>query len=167
VVEPDQTDIIRLLDAGRDALLASLEGMSGESAARKPHEGWSVLECVEHCAITEERLLHAMIHLSKPAGRTDRSAFEHLIITRATRRSRKVDAPDYVRPAGRFADVPSALAAFHESRRRTLDYIRQAEGDLRDRTVMHPIGEVTVREGLLLLAMHPARHALQIRELRS
>jgi len=70
-------------------------------------------------------------------------------------------------PTGRFATLTDAVARFRELRAHTIEFVAACRADLRDVEVPHPIGGlVTGQECLALLAIHPARHAAQIREVR-
>jgi hypothetical protein len=96
----------------------------------------------------------------------DRSR-EQEIIRRATNRSQKIGAPETVRPGGKFATLSEALEHFERSRARTIQYVESCNSDLRAVAATHPVlGKATGQEFMLILALHPARHALQILELR-
>ena len=96
----------------------------------------------------------------------DRSR-EQRLISGATDRNRKIPAPDRAKPAGKFATLGEALEHFERSRARTIEYVQSCEGDLRAVTAVHPVlGPATGQEFMIILALHPARHALQILEAR-
>jgi len=82
-------------------------------------------------------------------------------------RSRKIAAPPGVRPHGHFASPAEAVKHFRESRERALAYTRDCTEDLRRLFTPHPLlGEIDCYKCLLLLALHPARHAAQIEEIK-
>jgi hypothetical protein len=90
---------------------------------------------------------------------------ERLIPVRGRNRSFHLEAPEMVRPAGRYATLAAATEAFLTARRRTLRYVEDCHHDLRARMTTHPLlGTVNCWENLLMMAMHPGRHAAQIRE---
>jgi hypothetical protein len=164
----DRDKCLALLAQGRTALLDSVSGISEEQAAMRPDPNrWSVLECVEHVAITEDRLLRFLTSQPRPAPSSDEPSREELFMRLAADRGRKFKAPDFVQPTGRFDSLAVALDEFLQARARVADYIERCPDDLRARGSVHPaIGPVTGQEFFVILALHPARHAEQIRELR-
>ena len=161
-------ELIEKLTASRDAYLAALAGVTEEQAAVKPSDGgWSILECAEHVAIAERNLLHRLVSTSTPLTAGPQRNLEAIILARGADRTRKFDAPQPARPTGRFATLDEARAAFQKERAQAIAWLEACAVDLRLRSVEHPaFGPVTGYEMVLFAAMHPVRHALQIRELR-
>jgi uncharacterized damage-inducible protein DinB len=164
----DREQLLRLLTASRKKLMESAEGLSDEQARLRPAEDrWSILECVEHVALVEDVMFSAvttkMVAAEPPADRSR----EQEIISRATDRNRKIAAPETVRPEGKFATLSQALEHFERSRARTIEYVENCNSDLRAVAATHPVlGRATGQEFMLILALHPARHSLQILEAR-
>lgn len=165
--ETEKREILGRLREGHQVLLDAVAGISEADAARKPpSEGWSVLEIVEHLGASEAILLH-QLRQAVPAGesREDRARearFEGL----ALNRERKIEAPEPVRPSGACGSLAEALQRFEVVRGQTLTYVEEFEGDLRSCLVQHPLiaRPVNCYEMLLLMALHPRRHAAQIVE---
>ncbi len=163
----DRDELLEKLNSGREALLASLEGVTEEQAAVKPATGWSILECVEHVAIVEENLRRRLTEQSSKADDELPRRREAVIVARAADRSRKVPAPEPAHPRGRFPSLSAAVESFCGSRQQTIAYISSCQEDLRRLKMEHPlIGAVSGQEMLLMMIGHPFRHAAQIRELR-
>ncbi len=78
------------------------------------------------------------------------------------------EAPDPVRPGSGSTTLAEAVEEFKAARRETLEFVDDFRGDLRWRAAQHPLiaRPVNCFEMLLLMAMHPRRHALQIAEIR-
>lgn len=167
--EREKTDILQLLEQGSSAMLAALAGFDEAAAARRPGpERWSALECAEHVAVVEETLLRLVSSAEAAAEPTTGRGREALIVRVGADRSRRIDAPERVRPTGRYATLAEAVSAFQLARAETLRFVASCTEDLRGRSMDHPrLGRVTAQEGLLLLAMHPARHARQVAEIRA
>jgi len=74
--EADRLQILRELQAGRNALGQALSEVDDKLAKRKPsHEAWSILECVEHMIQSERYLLtrlHAADLVEKPFEKSRR-----------------------------------------------------------------------------------------------
>jgi hypothetical protein len=167
--EHERHAMIESLNNGRDVLLISIRGVPDNLAIKRPSpERWSVLECVEHVAVAEEYLL-AQIVASK---RCDVSAInkkrEAAIQERGLDRTRRIDAPDVAKPTGRFDMLQSAVQHFLLCRERTIQFVGDCTDDPRAMLTEHPIiGRVNCYEMLLMMALHPQRHAKQIEDIRA
>ncbi|MBZ5591288.1 MAG: DinB family protein [Acidobacteriia bacterium] len=154
---------------GRDAVFLAITGLTDAQLRFKPQpESWSIADCVEHLAVTED-LLFALV--TKGAPNPDGMPLDPVkdgrFSTAVVDRSRKFAAPPGVRPHGHFASTAEAVAHFRENRERTLAYARDCTQDLRRLFTPHPLlGEIDCYRCLLLLALHPARHAAQIAEIK-
>jgi uncharacterized damage-inducible protein DinB len=168
MTEQDKQVILASLEKGSAELYAALEGVTEELAERVPGVGgWSVLQCVEHVA-TVEAVLFSLIQGAQPAdGATVHAQREAMILARGADRTNKRESPEAALPQGRFATLQEALKSFQASRARTVEFIRANEEDLRARVAVHPLmGPLNCHEFLLLMAVHPARHARQIEEIQ-
>ena len=165
----DKKDIERALQEGLDALEEALRGIEEESAHMKPRpEAWSVVDCVDHIALTEEALF-SRLEEAKPSDRSHADPARELRFRDlALNRARRIDAPDPVLPRRESQTFAQALEAFHAVRRRTMAFVHDFNGDLRSSLTMHPLitRPVNCYEMLLLMSFHPARHAQQITEIR-
>jgi hypothetical protein len=153
----DREQLLRLLTASRKKLLESAEGLTDEQAKLRPADDrWSILECVEHVGLVEDGMFATVTtKLAPPETPIDR-AREQKIISSVTDRSRKFGAPEFVKPAGKFTTLAEAI-----------DYVEKTDQDLRALAGPHPaLGQATGQELMIVLALHPARHALQILEAR-
>lgn len=164
----DREQLLRFLNASRKKLIESTEGLTEEQVKlRSAEDRWSVLDCVEHTALVEDGMFHTLTTKMVPAETAHDRSREQTFIRGTTDRSRKLDAPDGVRPAGKFATLADAIAHFESSRARTIEFVSTCELDLRGQTVSHPrLGTMSGQEFMIILALHPARHALQILDVR-
>jgi hypothetical protein len=164
----DREQILRLMAESDAALVAAATGVSDEDARRRPEpERWSALECVEHVVLVEDAMFARISVHSTPGVPAAESQREKLILRGMTNRERKFAAPEPAEPAGRYSSLAEALQEYRKRRARTVAYVGQYQGDPRNRTTLHPaLGPVSCQEMFLMLALHPARHALQIREAR-
>ena len=163
----DRKQILRLIAESDAALVGAVAGVSDGDARRRPEpERWSVLECVEHVVLGDDAMFARVSAHSTP-GAPPGERREELILRGMTNRERKFAAPEIARPTGRFSSLPEAIEGFCQHRRRSVAYVEQYQEDPRNRTTVHPgLGPISCHEMLLALALHPARHALQIREVR-
>ena len=162
----DRDQLMASLNAGRAELLAAVEGMTDEqAAAQPPGGGWSVLENAEHVAIAEKMLLRLLKTRSVAVEEELSREREAVLYERLAARGRKVEAPKFVRPSGRYATLGEAVEAFLSAREHSVKWLESCDFDLRRRTVEHPLaGQVSAYELILIMAAHPARHARQIQE---
>ena len=154
---------------GRDALLRAIEGLSEEQQRFKPQpEAWSIADCVEHVAVVEDFLFALVTHGAvNPNGISLDPAKDERMAAAVVDRRRKVAAPPAMRPAGFFPSVADAAARFRESRERSIAHFGNCQDDLRRLFMIHPVlGEIDCYRCLLVLALHPARHAAQIEEIK-
>jgi hypothetical protein len=163
-----KAEMLTDLKSGRSVLLEAAGGFTEELASRRPAPGkWSALECVEHVAATEKYLfvqIEAAHAADSPMVNERREA---AIVARGTDRSNPFPAPEMVQPKGRFATLAEAMACFSAARDRTIIYVDSSSCDLRAMLTTHPlIGTVNCHEMLLIMAVHPRRHAKQIEEIR-
>ncbi len=170
MTETEKREILDALAAGRDELGEALRGVDEREAARTPQSGgWSILGCVEHLAVTEQYLLSRLV-----AGwRADRShenrEIEAVIRARALDRTRRIECPEQALPRGRCASLNEALSCFDAARAETARFVESFEDDPKWWITDHPLTSrpVNCYEMLLMMALHPARHARQIAEIRS
>ena len=87
---------------------------------------------------------------------------EALIVARGLDRTRPVQSPEVGRPAARFSTLAEAVQSFLTARERTLRFVESCSEDLRAQLSTHPIIRYEV---LLMIAVHPHRHARQIAEI--
>jgi hypothetical protein len=165
----DRELLIERLNAGRDELLAAVEGLTDEQSAKRPVEGaWSPLECVEHVATVETLFLRRLQTQSVDVPEEMSREREPVLYARIATRDRKINGPEIAQPKGRFSTVGEAVEAFQQARAHTLKWLDECPYDLRRRAAEHPaLGPGSVYEMVLILAAHAARHAAQIRECRA
>jgi hypothetical protein len=162
----EKKEILDALHRGRQVFLEALDGITEDLAARRPGPGrWSALECTEHVAVSED-LLFARIMQAKDGAPAVNTAREAGILARGADRSRPGVSPEAVLPTGRFSTLAEAVAHFLASRAETIRFVENCDEDLRSKMTTHPLlGPVNGHETLLLIAVHPLRHAKQIDEI--
>jgi uncharacterized damage-inducible protein DinB len=165
----DRAQMLQLLSESRDNLVGAAAGVSDDQARIRPaQDRWSVLDCAEHVAIVENFLLKVLTTKLSPCAPSEERSREAFFLRSVANRTQKVMAPDMSHPSGRFATLVEALDYFRQSRARAVAFVEQCTLDLRALSAPHPLfGPMTGREFLIILALHPARHAEQIREVRA
>jgi hypothetical protein len=169
----ERAGILKELETGSDALLDAVRGLPEDLAAIWPAPGrWSVVECIEHLAISEDFLLTRIGSSISLTEHSEAAVVSHkreaAILARGADRTNPVISPDVGRPTGRFATLAEAVESFLTTRERTVRLVETCNEDLRSKPMTHPLlGTINCYEALLLIAVHPRRHASQILEIRA
>jgi uncharacterized damage-inducible protein DinB len=166
-MSPDQARIFQMLESSRQEVNAAARSIPAAQASAKPSPGrWSTLDCVEHIAAVEERLLGRLASAERlEEARVDLEKEEKLAAMVADRSSR-ANAPEAVAPNGRFTSVEQALDHFNMVRMRTVQFAEERGADLYLLAGQHPrFGALNGAEMIVFIAAHGRRHAEQIREI--
>lgn len=162
----ERSEIVDVLENSRRELNAAAASLSESQASAAPGPGrWSVLECLEHVIAVEERFLSRLEKAEKTGpARTDKDK-EAELAALVTDRSKRAQAPEPVRPAGRFTCLADALEHFNAVRGRTIRFAQFRAADLYFLAAEHPrFGPRNGLEMLLIISGHAQRHAEQMRE---
>ena len=165
----EKQEIKRVLRDGMDALQDALGAMDEETARMRPQpECWSVLECVEHVRLAEAGLLSRLKEAKPAEGSHEDRGREARFQELALNRTRIIDAPEGVIPNRQGQTLAQTVEALDAARSETLRWVDEFDGDLRSWLTAHPLitRPVNCYEMLLLMALHPRRHAQQITEIR-
>ena len=172
ITDKERQKALDLLVRSRKALVDAVEGVTEQQARWKPSpDRWSILEYVEHLAISDDALVElvqrALQSPARPESDEERRAREQKI--RDTPMPRGVNrAPEALRPSARFASLAEALSAFLAARDRTMEYTRTTKEDLRSHFAPHNVlGPLDSYQWLVGNARHAECHAWHIREIRS
>ena len=99
-----------------------------------------------------------------PAGQTV-SASTGNTESAETTRSRKAQAPEQIRPSGKYATREALVEAFKRSRDRSIGFVQTTHLDLRSHFATHPAaGLLDAYQWMLLMSAHTDRHVQQMRE---
>lgn len=171
ITDQERARALALLARSRTAVLDAVAGVTEDQAKWKPSpEQWSILEYVEHLAVSDDALVALVKHaLESPArmeSGEERKAREQRI--RETPIPRGVNrAPDHLRPAARFSSLAEAVAAFLAARERTLEYAGATSDELRQHFSSHPVlGPLDAYQWLCANAHHAESHAGHVMEIR-
>ena len=166
--QSETAEILKALRDSRAEFLAAAD-VPEEKAAVRPAEGrWSVLDCVEHIVLAEGRFLGWLeTPQGLPAPPAD-PAKEGKLLTGVASRENRVQAPEPVRPTGRFSTLAAALREFEAIRARSIAFAEQQGTGLYSLGAKHAFfGPVNGAEVMCLMAAHARRHAAQMREIRA
>jgi uncharacterized damage-inducible protein DinB len=165
---------LKSLQTTHDKFLQSIAGLSEKQWTFKPGpDRWSIAEVSEHITVSESALLglvqkQLMGSPAAPEKREQVKGKDEMILQKIPDRSHKAQAPEFLRPTGRWPTEADLTKAFEESRKVTMDYVRTTNDDLRDHFFDHPVfGTLDGYQWLLLLSAHSERHTAQIEEVKA
>lgn len=102
-------------------MLAAVGELTSEQWNFKPDaDTWSVGECLEHVAMLEGMILQNVLEAPELAELPDVAGKEQVILARVSEARRKVTAPEFARPVGRWA-ADELMAAFARARQATIE----------------------------------------------
>ncbi len=161
------------LNATRKRFYDSLQGLSqAQWSFKAGPDRWSILECAEHIALSEDflfglltdKFLKGEITPGKNLKENDEE-----ILKRLADRSQKAQAPEPLRPAARFKTPAGAWQHFNESRDRTVAFVEKTGENLRGH--IFPFGpagrESDAYQLILLISGHSGRHTAQVQEVKA
>lgn len=163
---------VKLLRETKEDLLKHTKGLSPFQLNFKPDaETWSVAECVEHIAISEN-IFNASFRkaLEEPAdvaGRKEVRLTDGAVVKMITDRSYKVKTSEPFLPSGKFASFEETLNEFTARRDNHIRYVQETTDDLRSHYNDFPFGKIDAYQTILFMAGHSSRHIEQIKELKT
>jgi uncharacterized damage-inducible protein DinB len=170
----ERESALKLFQTTHDNFIKSISGLSTKQWTFKPApDRWSVAEVAEHITVSESTIMGLIQHplMQSPAAPEKRAQVkgkDQLILERVPDRSHKAQAPEMLRPTGRWVTEADLSKAFEDARKANMDYVRTTNDDLRDHFFDHPaFGTLDGYQWLLLLSTHSARHTAQIEEVKA
>ncbi|HMJ70305.1 MAG TPA: DinB family protein [Cyclobacteriaceae bacterium] len=159
----------QLLQDTEENLLKKVKGLSPEQLKFKPSaDSWSVAECVEHIAISENSLFGmAQASLQQPADPSvskDVKMTDDNVVKAISDRTTKIKTQDAFVPTGKFGNFEATLGEFKTKRDGNIKYINTTSDDLRNHYNDFPFGKVDAYQTILFMAGHTKRHTDQIEE---
>jgi hypothetical protein len=171
---PERELALKELQRTHDKFLQSITGLSQQQWTFKPApDRWSVAEVAEHITVAESAIFglvqkQLMTSPATPEKREQVKGKDEIILEKVPDRSHKAQAPEFLRPTGRWATEEDLTKAFEDSRKATMDYVRTTNDDLRDHFLDHPVlGPLDGYQWLLLISAHSERHTAQIEEVKA
>ncbi|MBW2937633.1 DinB family protein [Aureisphaera sp. CAU 1614] len=152
-----------------DLLLTTIKGLSEEQLNfRSDVDSWSIAECVEHIAISENNLfgmaMGALETPADPSKRGDVKMTDEQLMAIIVDRSTKVKTSEAFEPSGKFGSFEETLNAFLEKRKSNMEFVSSTNADLRNHYAQLPFGTIDAYQALLFMSGHTERHILQIVE---
>src|SRR3954453_21327054 len=167
----------RAIDYMKQTQKEFLDAINGVSDAqwkfKAAPDRWSIAEVAEHIAVTEDMIWKLVSEKmmkapATPEKRVEVAGKDELILTKIPDRSRKAQAPEQLRPTGRFATKDELAKAYDSTRTAEIAYVRDTQEDLRDHFEEHPAFKtMDAYQWLLFNSAHNKRHTAQIMEVKA
>ena len=170
----ERTKAIEYLKQTQKEFLASIEGVSeAQWKFKAAPDRWSIAETAEHIAVAEQfiwELVSGKIMKSPaaPEKKAEVKGKEEIILTKIPDRSRKAQAPEPLKPTGRWATREALAKEFEATRAKEIAYVTETKDDLRSHFEEHPaVKTMDAWQWLLFNGAHCKRHTAQILEVKA
>jgi hypothetical protein len=154
--------------------LAATEGLSeAQWKFKAAPDRWSIAETSEHIAIAEQTIWEMvsgkiMKSPATPEKRAEAKGKDEIILTKVPDRSRKAQAPEQLKPTGRWATRALLVKDFEGKRSQEIAYLTETKDDLRNHFEEHPaLKTMDAYQWLLFNGAHCKRHTAQIVEVKA
>ncbi len=156
--------------------LAATEGLSdAQWKFKAAPDRWSIAETAEHIAVTEDtiwKLVSEKIMKSPaaPEKRAEVKGKDEIIMTKIPDRSRKAQAPEQLKPTGKWATRAALVKDFEALRGKEIAYVTETKEDLRNHFEDHPapfLKTMDAYQWLIFNGAHCKRHTAQILEVKA
>jgi hypothetical protein len=169
LTEAERNYAAKLLEETKDNVLKKVKGLSATQLNYKASpESWSVAECVEHIAISENNLFGfcqmSLKEAADPSKRSEVKMSDDAIVKMITDRSSKIKTSEAFVPSGKFGSFEGSLKEFKEKREGNINYIKTTSDDLRNHYNDFPFGKLDAYQTIVFMAAHSKRHTDQIDE---
>jgi hypothetical protein len=166
--------LLDLLVSSQQRLISAVAGLTADQWTFDPGaDRWSIAECAEHLALSEDALLgtvrgQILETPATPAAATMARGRDGVVVSAMRDRSNRIKTFDFLLPRTVRSTPAAFVDAFATKRTATLQYVRQATDDLHHHFApLGALGDLDGYQWLLLLASHTERHIAQMEEVKS
>jgi uncharacterized damage-inducible protein DinB len=174
LTQEERERAINYLREAQKEFLAATDGLSdAQWKFKAAPDRWSIAETAEHIAVTEEMIWKLVSEKmmkgpATPEKRAEVQGKDEMIITKVPDRSRKAQAPEQLRPSGRWASRADLVKAFEATRAQEITYLTETKEDLRNHFEDHPAFKtMDAYQWLVFNGAHNKRHNAQILEVKA
>lgn len=171
ISDADRKFIVDYLVETRDFVFKTVKGLTSEQLNFKSSpDAWSIAECAEHIAITENGLFGWMEGSLKEPADADKLAEAKMtkeeVVAMITDRSSKFKTNEGATPKNSFGSCDASLKEFKAKRDAHIEYMKTTQDDLHGHVATLPNGLVFDSYQLVVfMAGHTKRHTLQMVEI--
>jgi hypothetical protein len=166
--------LLDLLMSSQERVIVATAGLTDAQWRFDPGpERWSIAECAEHLALSEDALL-GMVRgqilgtPATPAAAVLACGRDGVVVSAMRDRSNRIKTFDFLVPRAIAATPLAFVDAFVTKRQATVQYVRQASDNLHHHFApLGGLGDLDGYQWLLLLASHTDRHVAQMEEIKA
>lgn len=157
------------LSQSKEHFLKIIKDLTSEQLNFKPTpDVWSVAECAEHIAISENmifsRVEEALKATPDAARRSEVKMTDDQVVQMITDRSYKVKTNEAFQPKNTFGSIEGTIKEFTSKRDQHIEFIDKTTDDLRNRIVVFPFTTLDSYQVIIFMAAHSERHTRQMEE---
>jgi uncharacterized damage-inducible protein DinB len=153
--------------------LAAINGVSdAQWTFKAAPDRWSIAQTAEHIATAEDfiwaRVNEMMKAPANPERRAETEGKDKLIYDKIPDRSHKAQAPEPLKPTGKFATREELVKHFNEVRAKEIAFLEQTTEDLRSHIADNPaLDAMDAYQWVIFNGAHSKRHTAQIEEVKT
>lgn len=174
LTQAERDRAIAYMNETKKDFLAAIENVSdAQWKFKAAPEKWSIAETAEHIAVAEDTIWQLISQKIMKSPATPEKAAEvkgkdEIILEKVPDRSHKAQAPEMLKPTGRFATKADLIKSFTEERDKEIAYVKETKEDLRSHFEEHPaLKTMDAYQWLLFNSAHCKRHTAQILEVKA
>lgn len=169
LTDAERTAATKILEETKENIVKKVKGLSAAQLNFKASpESWSIAECVEHIAISENNIFGfsqlSLKEAADPSKRSEVKFTDDAVVKMIADRSTKVKTSEPFTPSGKFGSFEGSLNEFKQKRDSNIKYIKTTSDDLRNHYNDFPFGKLDAYQTILFMAAHSKRHTDQIDE---
>ena len=168
--EKDREFALKYSNETKETFVKEVTGLSEAQLNFRAGEGrWTIGEIAEHIIVVENALrgmVEGGMKSPVPTCKDDFRIQDVAVILTITNRQQKFQAPEAVRPNGRWKTVPDLLTNFDTTRKTSVDFIKNNKEDMRSHFVSMPLGKLDAFQAYLFMIGHSERHLAQLKEVK-
>jgi hypothetical protein len=156
--------VLNLVQDQRKELVAFIEKLNSHDLTTSKDSGWTVSEVIEHLYLTEKNILKGIVYYAnQPEGHQVDEKPLHYVLDR----TKKVEAPENIRPSGQVFTKEKHLSNLEQSRQSLLKAINKVdESVLKKCSFPHTIlGPMSLLQWVEFIGLHERRHIIQMNEI--
>jgi hypothetical protein len=169
--EKDREFALKYASDTRDEYVKQLTGLSDAQLNFRAAEGrWTIAEIAEHIIVVENALrgmVEGSLKAPVPACKDEFRIQDVSVILTITNRQQKFQAPEPVRPNGRWKTISDLLANFGTTRQASIDFMKNNKEDMRAHFANMPLGRLDTFQSFLFMIGHSERHLAQLKEVKA
>jgi len=164
----DRDRALSYYHATRKQVIDAVSGLSEAQWKFKPADDkWSIRDVLEHLVLAEAGIFELVAAgLRRSADKPETKPKDEEIVARIKNRSRPAQAPEQMRPTGKWTANEALIDEFKIRRDKSLAWVAQTQEDLCNTYTKSAVGVIDTYQALLLIPAHTERHLAQINEVK-